>query len=152
MRRGHGRQRALKGSSNLEKLWGRKVGTPVPFCLDPLCQTKVSKHSQEGSKRDFYTTLTPAHLTLMFLTSLRQPALWETFKTQLKCSLQRWPGMCFSFGLQVAGKRKLKKGALQGAVLKLGLARVCDCPKAWVPCPALPSLPPPCCGLPLTIT
>lgn len=42
--------------------------------------------------------------------------------------------------LQVAGKRKLKKGVLQGAVLKLGLALACDCP-SWtqslgaLPCP-----------------
>lgn len=46
----------------------------------------------------------------------------------------------FRLVLQVAGKGKLKKGILQGAVLKLGLALACDCP-SWtqilgaLPCP-----------------
>ena len=46
----------------------------------------------------------------------------------------------FRPGLQVVGMRKLKKAALQGTVMKPGLALACDCP-SWtqslgtLPCP-----------------
>lgn len=151
MRRGHGRQRALKGSSNLEKLWGRKVGTSVPFCLDPLCQIKVSEHSQEGSKRDFYTILKPGSSDSYVTNQFKATSPLGNLQNTTETLFTKVARNVFLFRPPSGGEEEAEEGSPPGGCPEAGPSSSLRLSQSMsaLPCPALS---PPYCGLPLTIT
>lgn len=137
--RGHGGFKRLLQSGKTPGEEGRRFCPILPRTQLPNKSFRTLPGGlQEGFLYNPDTSSSTFYVTNQFKATSPQGNLKNTTETLL--TKVAWNVFLFQPVLQVAGKRKLKKGALQGAVLKLGLARACYCP-SWtqslgaLPCP-----------------
>lgn len=142
--REHRRQKALKRLLHSGKTLGKEGRRCCPILARPQLPNKSFRTLPGGLQEGFLynpdTGSSNSYVSNQFKATSPRGNPQNT--TEMLFTKVARNVFLFQPVLQVAEKRKLKKGALRGAALKLGLALACDCPSWTQSLGALPSLRP----------